>query len=190
MPYDHEEETGYVERIVEGSRITTEDGREGIFSRAEVLDVTKERVDERLEKYDELYSTFASQMGLQEYEKGSVYYHHNVEGKPAFVDMAVASLSESPVSNDLYFVVEYSRALQYDIPILMVRLNDRLGVRGESDRLTVWAYDSSKKEFGNSREVRSVEDNGRIYKQLGSYLRNEPGSEDPFLKVASSVHSL
>jgi hypothetical protein len=190
MPYDHEEETGYIEHIVEGKRVSTEDGRYGIYQRAEERDISEEDVKGKLEKYDEIFRSFSFQMGLMEYENDAIYYHRNIEREPAKLDMAYTMLKENSVSSEVYFIVDYNRALRYDIPLLVVRLNDRLGIEGKSNSLTVWGYDSSKKEFTNSREVKSLEENTKIYKELGSYLRNEPGSADPFFKVASSIHSL
>lgn len=190
MLYDHEEETGYVEHIVEGKRVSTEDGRYGIYQRAEERDISEADVKGKLERYDEIFGSFASQMGLMEYGNDAIYYHHKIQREPAKLDMAYTMLSKDPVSSEIYFIVDYNRALKYDIPLLVVRLNDRLGTEGKSNTLTVWGYDSSKKEFTQSREVNSVESNVKIYRELGSYLRNEPGSEDPFFKVASSIHSL
>lgn len=189
MPYDYEEETGTVEKIKTGERVVTDSNRYGIFERADVLDITKENVDGKLKIYDEIYSQFANQMGLKEYTNDAFYYHHNIEGIPAKLEMAVTVLYENPVSSDYYFIVDYSKALQPNPPLLMVRLDDRLGVEGKSNQLTVWGYDSREEKFTDAREVKSVEDNRRIYKDLISYLNGSDSSKDAFFKIASSVYT-
>ncbi|MDY0091006.1 MAG: hypothetical protein RBR78_11655 [Flavobacteriaceae bacterium] len=189
MPYDYEEETGTTEQIKYGERIVTDSNRYGIFERADVLDISKERVESKLNEYDQIYTNFVDQMGFTKYENDAVYYHRNIEGIPAKLDMAVTTLFKNPVSSDLYFILDYNKALQHDIPLLMVRLDDRLGTEGSSDRLTVWGYDSGSKRFTDAREVKSVEDNRRIYKNLISYLNGTDASKDAFFKIASSVYT-
>lgn len=189
MLYDYEEETGAVEKIKTGEKIITDSNRYGIFERADILDITKEKVESKLREYDEIYNQFANQMGLMEYENDAVYYHNNIKGIPAKLEMAVTILSSSPVSSEVYFLLDYNRALQYDIPLLIVRLDDRLGVEGRSDKLTIWGYDSGSKKFTESREVDSVENNQKIYKDLKSYLPTLDSSKDAFFKIASSVYT-
>ena len=188
MPYDHEEETGTIEQIKKGERVITDDGRLGIFERADISDITKEKVDYQLKEYDELYDKFVGQMGYMGYENDAIYYHHNIEGGSARLDMAVSILGKNPISTDYYFILDYKKAYQYDIPLLMVKLDDRLGMEGKTNQLTVWGYNRSEKKFTEPRTVKSVEDNQKIYSDLKAYLNNWDSRKDAFFKIASSIY--
>ncbi|MGI6423058.1 MAG: hypothetical protein ACOX0X_00335 [Candidatus Dojkabacteria bacterium] len=137
----YEDETGPIEDIVKNKYVKIANGRYGIFQRADKSDVQEYTVEKKLEEYDEIFSLFAEAINMNEYGNDAVYYHNNLEGSPDYLHMAYTSLSSNPYDTQFYFIVDYKKFGSSDIPLLIVRLNGRLGVDGPSDTLTVWGYD-------------------------------------------------
>lgn len=183
--YNEEESENRVV-FVSNERVSTQNGRIGIFPRADKLDVSPEDVESKTKDYDEIFKKFSEEMGLKEPEP-SIYYHNRFTHKLAILEMGVAEIPESTVSSDLYFIVEY-KEYGKNIPCFVMRLNDRLGTEDESGSMSVWEYDRNKGTFSDERYIRSKINNERVYKNYFQFMNNIDKSKDPFIQVASSIH--
>lgn len=174
--------------FVSNERVSTQNGRIGIFPRADRLDISPEDVESKTQEYDEIFNKFSEEMELKE-PKPAIYYHNRFADKLAILEIGVAEIPESPVSSDLYFIVEY-KEYGKDTPCFILRLNDRLGIEDESGSMSVWEYDKNRGTFSEERSVRSKINNERVYKNYLRYINNIDISKDPFIQVASSIHKL
>ena len=179
-----------IEIIVIDKIIKSKKGNLGIFPRADVSDITDEKIDEECEIFKNIFGDFVKQFELKEPSEDVVYYHNRL--RLMVLEMGFQMIGKDPFNISPHFVIDLSKALQPKPPILVVRLDDHLGVSAGDGRnnITVWGYNPSTKEFTEPRIVKSDIPTDKIYNNLLKMVRWEKTDLDPFHRVASSEYSL
>ena len=184
------DQTGRVEDIREGVKIETAENHLGIFARADSIDIQEWIVEDRLEKNNELFKKFSEEQNIKDYSPSIVFYHNRFAKDNSLLEMGAIHMGRNPVSEEVFFIMEYRRAFKESPPIQIIRLDDYLG-GSKSDNLTVWTYDSSNKSFGNPRDERSEHPNSTTYKNFLSVINNRKSETyDPFLSIAKSITAI
>lgn len=179
---------GEIERICTNRRLFVPNGM-GIYMRADVRDATEENLAFEVEEFGKIFSQFKRQFGLTQSEGYLNYYLYNFPKKFQILEMASMQMGEDPFSITPHFLVNLKRAGQ-SIPIVMVRMEDHLGVRGRPNGLLVWGYDQDTETFTKQREGESRIPARQIYKAYTAMLRGESTDVDPFIEIAGSIYTL